>query len=856
MFSPPLARHETRLWLANPATVVFLGFAWAMLAVLGFKMGEFFAGNRAGLEVFFSYLPWVYALMLPALTMGLWAEDARKGAAERMLTLPVTVPQWVVTRFGVAWGLVGVFLLGTWPLVASVAWLGNPDWGQMAAGYVGAFLLGGAMLACAMLASAACRHAVVAFVVGVTVLVFLLLSGWSWLLDTLAAYTPNLVIVWLRDVSLLEHVRRFNAGMLDIRSVTYMLALTLLGLGGQTAILLRRMGRGSARVWGAGSLVLAVALAAGANVLPLRGDWTHEGQFTLSPASVHLLENLPKPVTITVYESRTNPDVPLASRITARRLEDILREVKAINPSSIRLEAINPDLNVDDEVLAQEAGLVEQPLEMAGQGFYLGLVAEMDGRHAIIPVVEASRLPYLEFDLMSILAEVQKLGRKTVSVLAIPNLRMRDLQPTWLRELEGYYNVNYLLPGTPKVPDDTHVLVVMMAPYLPMESLYAIDQYLTRGGRVMLLMDPYFRTAPTAETQAPDRNADAFAFDHPADLLRGWGVQYDGQSIVGDPARAATINEPELGFRTYPFWLQLRATDINPDLPFTTFVESLNLPEAGHFTLGTMAPGLTATKILTTTPLAQTISRSTLDGADLQLAPSQASGTPSSKVVAMMLAGTFPSLFKDIPPTVMNTYLDMAPQGASPSIPPHQARGTGQGAILAIADEDFMNEKFTVRPSGRVEGEMEPMNDNLVFFFNALQYLAGEGDLLALRGKAAVPRTFTTVEAMLARLSNSYAKIERTMAADLFQVGAKLQELKKQQEGEGTQSLQTVAQSELRAYQTRNLALKKQLRDVRKSLRRDVLMVEKVLLVFTALAMPLLAGFVWMAWRRRRLANS
>ena len=850
-FSTPFARHEVRVWLANPATWVFVSFAWALLAVLGFEMGHFFAGNRASMEVFLGYVPWVYALVLPALCMGLWAEDWRRGSAERLLTLPVSLPALVVTRFIVVWGLVGVILLGTWPLVACVAWLGSPDWGMMASGYVGAMLLAGVMVGFALVASSLAGHAVVAFVIGLVMLVVLLLSGWSWVLDAVAMMVPAGVLAALREVSVLEHFRRFTMGVVDVRSVTYFAGLMAVALGLNMCVLLRKTGRGGGWDWLLGSVLTALLVSGMGSQIPLRGDWTAEGQFTLSPASEALVGHVQKPLTITVYDSRTNPDVPLGVRVVARRLHDVLREVVAINPDMVRVVDVNPDLNVADEVVAQEAGLVEQPLE-TGQGYYLGVVVELDGRRALIPALDVSRLPYLEFDLMSVVAEVQKLGRKTVSVLAVPNVRLRDLQPVWLRELEGYYNMNYVLPGQPEIPAGTDVLIVMMAPYLPQESLYAIDQYVVGGGRVMMLMDPYFRTAPTEELKVPDRNADAFGMDHPADLLHAWGVDYDGLNIVADPARAATVNEPEVGFQTYPFWLQLGPADINADLPFTSYVESLNIPEAGRFTLGTLAPNLAATPVLMSSNQAQLIPRAVMDGTDPQLFASKVEGQPMRRVLAMMLAGRFGSVFQDIPPAVRNYYADYAMPGVSGTVPVQLHDGVKDGAILAIADEDFVDQQFTVKLSGRVEGELEPMNDNLVFFFNALQYLAGEGELLSLRGKAAVPRTFTTVEAMLVRLSNRYAKIERKMAADMYQVGAKLQELKKKAEGDSTQSLRDAAQAEVRAYQTRNLELRKQLREVRKALRRDVLMVEKVLLVFGAVFMPFVVGVWWWGRRGRR----
>ena len=857
LFSFPLFRHEARVLGLSPGTPIFLAFAWMFAAGLAFWAGNFFASNRASLDVFLGYVPWVYALVIPALGMASWAEDWRRGVAERLLTLPLTVGQLVGTRLAVMALAVGVFLLGTWPMVATIALLGDPDWGPILTGYLGAWLLGVVFAAFALAAAAMCRSQVVAFIGGFAVVLFLVLSGWAGVVDVLEGWLPAGMVAVMRESSLLEHYRRFVLGVVDARSVLYLLGLLLLAVGWQVAAVAHRAERRPRGL--APWMVIAVAGVAAAAVwavspyVRLRLDATADGLYTLSPASLKLVRALPKPVEFVVYDSRTNPDVPLASRLVSRRLMDLLADVKAENPSMVTVRVINPDLNVNDELAAQARGIVEQPLG-TGQGFYLGMAASMDGRNAVVPAFDVDRAPYLEFDLMSVLAEVEKVRRKQMTLLSVPNLRMKDLRPTWLTEIESFYDIKYLLPGQPVVPDGTDILVVLMAPYLPAESLYAIDQYVVKGGRVLMLLDPYFRSAPGEDNNLPDRNADAFAFDHPADLLRGWGVEYDGMDIVGDPVLAATINEPELGFRTYPFWLHLTPDEVNHKLPFTSYVDDLLLPEAGSFEPKALASGLTYEPVLVTTDKAQKVPREVFDNVDPQLYASRMAGTPRRYDVAMVLRGRFASLFKDVPPAVANYYHDYAPQGASATVPPLVSVGGKDGAVVAVGDTDFLDTKFSLQPGGR-QGELEPVNDNLVFFFNTLQYLAGEGELLGLRGKAVNSRSFVLVEQMLNALGARYVALEQKMAADLFQVSERLQALKAQKE-QGL-AADPRLEKDLKVFEARNLELRKQLREVRKNLRRDVVRLERVVVVFNLVAMPgLLLGLcVWLRRRRRARAK-
>lgn len=833
-------RHQARLLLVNPATPIFLAFAWVLAMGLTFFVGNFFAANHAGIELYVGYLPWVYCIMLPALAMGLWAEDSRNGVAERLLTLPLGLGQLVVGRFVVLWAVVGIWLLGCWPLLLTIGWLGSPDWGAVATALLGQMLLAGGLLGLALLASALARSYVVAFVLGVALLALALFVGMDGVADSLLPYVPADVFNAVYETSLLEHARRFTQGVVDGRSVGYLLGVIALTLGLQMAVLAWRFSRGRGWPWALAGVVALVLLTLAGRMLPWRLDMTSDGLYTFAPASREMLTHLPRPVTLTLYDSRTNPDIPMASRIMARRVRDMLADMQALNPSRLTIETVNPDADVADELTASKAGMLEQPLP-GGQGFYLGLVAEMDGRRSVIPALEPSRTPYLEFDLMSLLAEVQKLERKNLALLAVPNLRLQDMAPRWVGEMSGFYNLEYLLPGVTAIPPGTDVLVVMMSPYMPVETLYALDQYVVTGGKVLLLMDPYQRSAPDAIVRAPDRNAGDAALNHPADLLRAWGVAYDGSRMVADSAHAATVNEPKLGFRTYPLWLGLGRDNLNQNLPFTSYVDTLTLAESGVLEAGTLAPGLTFTPVLVSGAGAQVVRREVFDKGDAELMATQLEGRPQTYVLGGLLSGHFPSTFKDVPPQVA--------EAVHGSLPGHVARSDKAGAVLVYADTDFADETFSVQKGA--DGELVPVNDNLVLLFNSLQYLTGEGALLSLRGKAVQPRSFTVIEAMLTRLAASYTRVENKMAAELYQVAGRLEQLKQQAEP-GDISMETAAENELRTYEERNLELKKQLRDVRKRLRRDVLRVERLLAALNMLVMPLLMLAGWFWWRRRR----
>lgn len=831
--------HELRVLALSPSTVVFLCLAWALTAGTVFWVGDMFASNKAELNLLFGYLPWVMALVVPALAMQMWADDWRRGIAERLLSLPLSLEAMVVTRFTVLWLAVAVFVLGTWPLLATVAWLGSPDYGPVLAGYIGAILLGGVLLAWAMVVAAASPGAVVALVGGVVALLLILFSGWQGITDL---FPP------LRHASLLEHYRRFALGVIDLRSVCVMVALIGFGLVVQVAILKIITRRG--RAWWPllPKFVAAALIVLVGHLLPLRLDLTADGTYTLSPASISMLEKLQKPVTFTVYES-ADPAVPQASRALGRRLRDVLADMRAVNPAMVKIENVVPDADVAAEVRTRGDGIAEQPLP-GGQGFYLGVRAVLDGRGATIPALEADRMPYLEFDLMSLLAEVRRIDRKTLTVLSTTNTRLLSNRPQWLTELQGFYNLETMLPGQPEVPSTTDVLLVMMNRYLPVESLYAIDQYLVKGGRVLLMMDPYYRTAPDETLSTPDRNADALGLDHPADLLRTWGMVYDGQSIVADPSLASMVTEENLGSRAYPFWLKMTGANVNRALPFTSYVDDITLAEAGELAKGEVPDGLVYDPVLTTSARAQVVPRGVFDSVNPQLYGTKLQGNAQARNVAAMLSGKFTSAFPETPEAVRNYHADYAAEGVAAEVPPHHIQSTGQGALLVFADEDFMSAGFTLDKDP--DGNVVPMNDNLVLFFNAVQYLAGEGELLDVRGKAVSARPFARVEEAVRMLGARYVQLENRMAGELYIVTQRLEALKQQQQD--TQQAREAAAKEVQTFEARTLALKRQLRDIRSRLAQDVKVLEYVLAALNMVVMPGLAlgGYFWVRGRRRR----
>ena len=142
-----VARRELAGYFATPVAYVFIVIFLVLPGALTFTLGDFFERGQADLSPFFSFVPWLFLFLVPALTMRLWAEERRLGTIELLLTLPMTLWQAVVGKFLAAWAFCGIALALTFPLWITVNLLGNPDNGVVLAGYVGCLLMAGAYLA-------------------------------------------------------------------------------------------------------------------------------------------------------------------------------------------------------------------------------------------------------------------------------------------------------------------------------------------------------------------------------------------------------------------------------------------------------------------------------------------------------------------------------------------------------------------------------------------------------------------------------------------------------------------------------------------------------------------------------------
>ena len=217
----PVLRREFGAYFATPLAVVFLVIFLVLAGAFTFYLGNFFEAGQADLQAFFSFHPWLYLLLAPAVAMRLWAEERKSGTLELLLTLPLTAWQAVLGKFLAAWAFLGLALALTFPMWITVAWLGEPDHGVIVASYLGSWLMSGAFLAVGGALSAATRSQVVAFILTVVVCLLFLLAGFPMALDMVRGWAPQPLVDAFAGLSFLTHFQAITRGVLDLRDVVF-----------------------------------------------------------------------------------------------------------------------------------------------------------------------------------------------------------------------------------------------------------------------------------------------------------------------------------------------------------------------------------------------------------------------------------------------------------------------------------------------------------------------------------------------------------------------------------------------------------------------------------------------------------
>ena len=230
-------RRELSAYFATPVAYVFIVIFLVLASAFTFYLGNFYERGQADLSPFFTFHPWLYLFLVPAISMRLWAEERKSGSIELLLTLPIRTSEVVLGKFLAAWAFCGIALALTFPIWITVNYLGEPDNGAIFTAYLGSLLMAGAFLAIGACISATTRNQVIAFIITVVVCFGFLLSGLPLVLDLFSGWAPQVLTDAVASLSFMTHFRSLSRGVIDLRAVVYFGLVISFWLAANTVVL-------------------------------------------------------------------------------------------------------------------------------------------------------------------------------------------------------------------------------------------------------------------------------------------------------------------------------------------------------------------------------------------------------------------------------------------------------------------------------------------------------------------------------------------------------------------------------------------------------------------------------------------
>ena len=225
-----ITRRELASYFTTPLAFVFIAIFVGMTGAFTFYIGRFFDRGQADLEVFFTFHPWLYLLLVPAVSMRLWAEERKSGTIELLLTLPVSTAQTVIGKFLAAWLFCGIALAMTAPMWVTVNYLGTPDNGAIGVSYLGSWLMAGAFLAIGSCISATTKNQIIAFIVAAVVCFLFTMSGLDLVLNFVRAWAPDFLVETVASLSFLTRFESITRGVVELTDLVFFASMMVVWL--------------------------------------------------------------------------------------------------------------------------------------------------------------------------------------------------------------------------------------------------------------------------------------------------------------------------------------------------------------------------------------------------------------------------------------------------------------------------------------------------------------------------------------------------------------------------------------------------------------------------------------------------
>lgn len=584
-----------------------------------------------------------------------------------------------------------------------------------------------------------------------------------------------------------------------------------------------------------GSIVIALVLFLGVNIIgnetltASRLDVTENRLYTLSEGTRNVLAKLDEPITLRFYFSAKQFETVPQYLTYGKRVRDLLEEYVAESGGKLALEVIEPEPFSEAEDQAVGYGIEQLPMNATGDMGYLGLVGTnaMDDE-VPIPFLNPEREDALEYEISKLvytLAHPQKRVIGLISDLAVnggpPPGPEAPPTPAWasIAQLKELFDVRDLERTVTQIDPEIDTLLVIHPKDLPAKTLYAIDQFVLRGGKAMVFVDPL------AEEDRPERDPSNPMVMPKVDsglepLFKAWGIAVAPDKVVADPEDAVRVSfDGPRGPQEVEYlpWLQLHDGRLNRDDFITGKLQGINVGTAGS--IERLADATTTLiPLLQSGPSAGLLERDAIffvrdpNGLRENFEPGTAALT-----IAARLTGPAKTAYPDGPP------LDEQ-EKRGPGDPDQLKEAKDGIHVIVVADTDVLADRFWVRIERFLGMQVPtPFANNGDFLVNAIDNLGGNDDLISLRSRGEYARPFERVEDIKREAEAQFRDREQALRAKLGETENKLRELQQGQGGDGeAQILSAEQRKEIELFRNEQLKTRKELRAVQHELGKNI----------------------------------
>lgn len=564
--------------------------------------------------------------------------------------------------------------------------------------------------------------------------------------------------------------------------------------------------------WAGAVLLLGILITFNAVIRPMRAriDVTEDKLYTLSDGTSQLLDSLDRDVTLKFYFSKSNDRLSVPTKNFAARVRDLLKEYESRSDGDLVVEEYDPKPDSDEEEWAQRYGLQSQSLDIygTGGGLYFGVVAVSGNREAAIPLLAQSAEPRLEYLLTRMISEVASEKQAKVGLLSpLPvnggggNPYLGGGRSKWasISEIERQYDVETVATDATEIADDIDTLVLIHPAGLSDDTLYAIDQFVLRGGHLLAFTDPM----SLAAQESANPQMQQYGMPPPqtaSDLNRltsAWGIQMMSGGVAADESAASLLSAGRGQAQRNAAWLSLRKPHMNPDDMATASLSDLMLPFAGAFE-GSVSNGLEMTELLYTADDGFLTDTASVQSGHIEI-PSVKKRIP----LAVRLTGTFPTAFPD-------------KEGGLKT-------GEKPGIVILVADTDLLADRYATQTVNLLgQSLIQPRNDNLNLAANLVEQLCGSETLISLRSRNNFDRPFDRVIELEKEAAFKWQAEEKRLNEQLQATQTRLSSLQ-QTRPDGTQQfLSPEQEQEIKKFREEAFETRQSLKEVRKNLRSDI----------------------------------